>query len=138
MFETTLQCMMLSMSEQGHPHIAHHVFVDMYVWNVHSVLAVVSKSAQKANHSPQLYLKPFMFDIPLQCSTARNLLLSASLPSFPSIGYKCFCVVIYVWSFFAVLVVVSKSAEKSKHSSWSNIQRQPTFNCIKTSWPISG
>ena len=90
MFETTLQRMMISMSEQGHPHIAHHVFVDMYVWNVPSVLAVVSKSAQKANHSPQLYLKLFMFDIPMQCSTARNLLLSASLPSFPSIDYKCF------------------------------------------------
>ena len=82
--------MMLSMSEQGHPHTAHHVFVDMYVWNVRSVLAVVSKSAQKANHSPQLQLKPFMFDIPLQCSTARNLLLSASLPRFLSIDYKCF------------------------------------------------
>ena len=26
----------------------------------------------------------------------------------------------YVWNFFAVLVVVSKSAEKSKHSSWSS------------------
>ena len=85
MFETTLQCMMLSMSEQGRPHIAHHVFVDMYVWNVHSVLAVVSKSAQKANHSPQLHLKPFMFDIPMQCSTARNLLLSASLHRKPNI-----------------------------------------------------
>ena len=64
---------MLSMSEQGHPHIAHHVFVDMYVWNVPSVLAVVSKSAQKANHSPQLYLKPFMFDIPMQCSSFFEL-----------------------------------------------------------------
>ena len=62
-----------------------------YVWNVPSVLADVSKSAQEANHSPQLQLKAFMFDIPLQCSTARNLLLSASLPSFPSIDYKCFC-----------------------------------------------
>ena len=90
MVKTTLQCMMLSMSEQGHPHIAHHVFVEMYVWNVRSVLAVVSKSAQNANHSPQLRLKPCMFDIPLQCSTARNLLLSASLPRFLSIDYKCF------------------------------------------------
>ena len=42
---------MLSMSEQGHPHTAHHVFVDMYVYNVRSVLAVVSKSAQKAKHT---------------------------------------------------------------------------------------
>ena len=44
----------------------------------------------------------------------------------------------YVWNSLAVLAVVSKSAEKSKHSSWSNIKHQPTFNCIKTSWPISG
>ena len=41
---------MLSMSQQGNPHIlAHHMFVDMCVWNVHSVIAVVSKSAQKPN-----------------------------------------------------------------------------------------
>ena len=58
-----------------------------------------------------------------------GLLLSASLPRFPSIDYKC--VVTYVWNFFAVLVVVSESAEKSKHSSWSSIQRQPTFHYIK-------
>ena len=43
-----------------------------------------------------------------------------------------------VWNSLAVLVVVSESAEKSKHSSWSNIKHQPTFNCIKTSWPVSG
>ena len=32
----------------------------------------------------------------------------------------------YVWNSLAVLVVVSESAEKSKHSSWSNIKHQPT------------
>ena len=68
MLEMSSQCMMLSMSEQGNPHIAHHLFVDMYGWYVGSVLAVVSKSAQKATHSPQLPLKPCMFDI--SCSAA--------------------------------------------------------------------
>ena len=91
MFEMSLQCVMLSMSQQGHPHNVHHVFVDMYVWNVHSVLVVVSKSAQKAKHSAQLHLKPCMFDISLQCSIAKNLLLTASLPRFPRIDYKFFC-----------------------------------------------
>ena len=132
----TLHCVMLSISEQGHPHIAHHVFVDMYVWNVRLVLAVVSKSAQKAKHSPQLRLTPCMFDISLQCSTARNLLLSASLPRFPSIDYKC--VITYVWNFFAVLVVVSESAEKSKQLMVQQTTSAHLRLHQEDSWPISG
>ena len=138
MFEMSLLCVMLSMSQQGNPHIlAHHMSVDMYVWNVRSVLAVVHKSAQNANHSPQLRLKPCMFNFFLAVQHCKELaVVSKSAKIFKKI--TSVFVIMYGGNFLAVLVVVSESAEKSKHSLLSNIKRQPTFNCVKTSWPISG
>ena len=128
----SLLCVMLSMSQQWNLHaLAHHMFVDMYVWNVHSVHAVVRKSAQNTNHSPQLHLKPCMFDLFLAVQHCKELaVVSKSAKIFKKI-ISVF-VIMYDGNVLAVLVVVSEPAEKSKHSSWSSIKHQPTFDYIRT------